>query len=80
MNRIRDILNELKWRRKFVFQKTKIYYIHRGAPENTKMITGSEIVSINKTFIETIDAMIPHHRIFKIKYQQKILFDREKDT
>jgi uncharacterized protein len=80
MNKIRDILNELKWRKKFVFQDTKIYYIHRGAPNNIKMITGSEVVSIKKTFIETVDAMIPHHRIFKIKYQQKILFDRLKDT
>lgn len=78
MNKIRDILNELKWRKKFIFQDTKIYFVHRGAPNNTKMITGSEILSIDKTFIETTDAMIPHHRIFKILYHHQILFDRSK--
>jgi uncharacterized protein (UPF0248 family) len=80
MNKIRDILNELKWRKKFIFQDTQIYYIHRGAPNNTKIINGSEIIAIDKTFIETKESMIPHHRIFKIIYQNHILFDREKHT
>lgn len=80
MNKIRDTLNELKWRRKYVFNDTKIYYIHRGAPQNTKIITGADILSIDKTFLRTVDAMIPHHRIFKIVYHQKTLFDRERDT
>ena len=80
MNKIRDILNELKWRKKFIFQDTEIYYIHRGALNNTKIISGSEIVSIDKTFIETKDAMIPHHRIYKIIYHNNVLFDREKHT
>lgn len=80
MNKIRDILNELKWRKKYIFKDTLIYFIHRGAPNNTKIISGSEVVSIDKTFIKTVDAMIPHHRIFKIRYHQEILFDRKKDT
>jgi uncharacterized protein len=80
MNKIRDILNELKWRKKFIFQDTQIYYIHRGAPNNTKIINGSEITSIDKTFIETRESMIPHHRIFKITYHKHILFDRKKHT
>ncbi len=80
MNRSRDILNELKWRKKFVFNDVRIYYIHRGAPKNTKIITGNEIISIGKTFLQTIKALIPHHRIFKIIYKKKLLFDRERDT
>ena len=80
MNKIRDILNELKWRKKFIFQDTQIYYIHRGALNNTKIISGSEIISIDKTFIETQDSMIPHHRIFKIIYHNHVLFDRRKHT
>jgi len=80
MNKIRDTLNELKWRQKYVFNDTKIYYIHRGAPQNTKIITGADILSIDKTFLRTVDAMIPHHRIFKIMYHQKTLFDRDRDT
>jgi uncharacterized protein len=80
MNKIRDILNELKWRKKYVFDDVQIYYIHRGAPNNTKMITGSEIISIGKTFLQTVEALIPHHRIFRIIYQKKLLFDRKRDT
>lgn len=80
MNTIRDILNELKWRQNYVFKDVRIYYIHRGAPNNTKIITGDEILFIGKTFLQTVEAFIPHHRIFKIMYQEKLLFDRERDT
>jgi len=77
MNRVRDILNEIKWRSNYDFNKVEIWYTHRGAPNDTKIITGREIKSIGKTFIETVDAVIPHHRIFKIVYNGEILFIRE---
>ena len=80
MNKIRDILNEIKWRNKYKLDEVEVFYVHRGAPHNYKIITGEDIVSIEKTFIGTIDAMIPHHRIFKITYQGKTLFDRKDDT
>ncbi len=80
MNKIRDILNEIKWRNKYKLDDIELFYVHRGAPHNYKIISGEDIISIDKTFIETTDAMIPHHRIFKITYQGKTLFDREKDT
>ena len=77
MNQIREILNELKWS-KGELEDVEIWYIHRGAPNNTKIITGKEIISIDKTFLQTIDAMIPHHRIFKIMLKNTILFERKK--
>lgn len=80
MNKIRDILNEIKWQKRYDLTKVQLWYIHRGAPNDTKIISGDDIVSIEKTFIETADAMIPHHRIFKITYKEKTLFDREQDT
>ena len=76
MNLVRDILNEIKWRRKYDLSKVEIWYIHRGAPDDTKIIKGDEIKSIGKTFIETTDAMIPHHRVFKIVYNGETLFNR----
>jgi uncharacterized protein (UPF0248 family) len=45
-----------------------------------KVISGIDIFSIEKTFIVTADAMIPHHRIFKIIYKGEPVFDRERDT
>jgi len=76
MPNLRNILNELKWRKKFDLDKAKIWYVHRGAPNNTKIIYGNEILSIEKSFIETTTSMIPYHRIFKIIYKGEIIFKR----
>jgi uncharacterized protein (UPF0248 family) len=78
MNKIRDILNEIKWQTKYDLKHLSILYIHRGAPNNVKLMQGHEIVSIEKTFVKTFDAMIPHHRILKIMYDNKTLFERKK--
>ena len=72
------ILNEIKWTDKFDLNKIIIYYLHRGAPNNIKILNGNEIVIIGKSFIETNSSHIPFHRILKIKYGDKILFDRNK--
>ena len=56
--------------------KAEIWYVHRGAPNNTKIISGNEILSIDRSFIETTTAMIPYHRIFKIVYKGEIIFKR----
>jgi len=71
---IRDILNKIKWTKDI--EKVEIWYIHRGAQNNTKIIVGREIVHIGKSFIETDTATIPYHRIFKIIYEGKVMFNR----
>ena len=76
MNKIRNILNDIKWQKKYDLSKVKLWFIHRGAPNDIKIISGDSILSIEKTFLETIDAMIPHHRIFKITYENEIIFKR----
>lgn len=76
MPRVRDILNEIKWTKDL--QKVKIWYIHRGALNNIKTISGIEITSIGRSFLETTTADIPYHRIIKILYDDITLFDRWK--
>jgi uncharacterized protein (UPF0248 family) len=76
MPNLRNVLNELKWREKYNLDKAEIWYVHRGAPNNTKIITGNEILSIDRSFIQTTTAMIPYHRIFKIVYNGEIIFKR----
>ena len=76
MNKIRDILNEIKWKEETDFSDVEIWYIHRGAVQNTRVLKGSDIIGVHKTFIETSDAMIPHHRIFRIIYKNTIVFER----
>jgi uncharacterized protein (UPF0248 family) len=74
----RDILNELKWRKNFDIKLAEIWYIHRGAPNNTKIISGEDIVDLEKSFMHTTTSMIPYHRIFKIVYKNDTIFKRVK--
>ena len=71
---IRDILNEIKWTKNI--ERAEIWFIHRGAQNNTKIINGKEIVHIGKSFFEITTATIPYHRIFKIVYEGKVVFNR----
>jgi len=76
MNQIRDILNKIKWQNEDELRNILIWYVHRGAPNNVKCITGDTIQSIGKTFLETPDGMIPHHRIFRILYNNTVVYER----
>jgi uncharacterized protein (UPF0248 family) len=71
---LRDILNEIKWTKNL--EKVKIWYIYRGALNNTKTISGNDIIGIGRSFLETTTINIPYHRIIKILYDDKIIFNR----
>jgi uncharacterized protein (UPF0248 family) len=73
---VKDILNELKWRSDRNLDNAEIWYIHRGAPNDTMIISGREIVRLDKSFMHTHHAEIPYHRIFKIVYNGEIIFLR----
>ena len=72
----RDILNELKWKQDCDLYQAEIWYVHRGAPNDTKIISGRDIIKLEKSFMKTTTAMIPYHRILKIIYEEKIVFKR----
>lgn len=76
----RTLLNEIKWR--FDLNNCKVYYIHRGAPGDVKVIEGSIIKNIERGFLvlegTVEDVYIPYHRIFRIDYDNKTIFKREK--
>ncbi len=78
----RDILNEIKWR--FDLSKCKVYYIHRGAPGNTKVVEGSIIKTVVRAFLvlegEVHEVYIPYHRIFRIDYEDKPVYVRKTQT
>jgi uncharacterized protein (UPF0248 family) len=75
----RDILNELKWKKNLDLYLAEIWYVHRGAPNDTKILTGSEIINLEKSFMQTTTSMIPYHRIIKIIYKDDIIFLRKKN-
>jgi uncharacterized protein (UPF0248 family) len=75
----RDILNEIKWK-KFDLGRCEIYYIHRGAPNNTKIISGSSIKTIGRSFFETrVGTSIPYHRIFRIDFDGARIYEKRID-
>jgi len=76
MTNPRDILNEFKWREKYDLNEAEIWYVHRGAPNDTRIIYGKNILKLEKSFMKTNSAMIPYHRIFKIIYKDKVIFER----
>ena len=71
---LRDILNEIKWTKNL--NKAELWYVHRGAPNDTKIISGKDIVRIEKSSIDTTSTTIPYHRIFKVVYDSEIIFER----
>ena len=78
MSNLKEILNELKWNKKFNLNNAEIWYLHRGAPNNTKIISGADIVNLEKSFMQTTTSMIPYHRILKITYKNDTIFKRRK--
>jgi len=74
----REILNELKWRENRNLSKAEIWYVHRGAPNDTMIISGNEILDLGHSFMVLSEASIPYHRIFKIVYEGEVIFERKK--
>jgi uncharacterized protein (UPF0248 family) len=77
MKTARQVLNELKWREDKDFSLVRVYYVHRGAPGDSMELEGSSITGLDQLFFHTDEADIPYHRIFKITYDGKVVFERE---
>lgn len=74
----REILNKLKWTVGESLDEATIWYLHRGAPGDQLSITGDRILSLERGFFETDEAVIPFHRILRIEYRGQMIFDKEK--
>ncbi|MEM2978987.1 MAG: hypothetical protein QW083_00980 [Methanomassiliicoccales archaeon] len=44
----KEILNELKWRPGYDLAKAEVHILHRGAPDNTRIISGAEIRELDR--------------------------------
>ena len=73
---VREALNMLKWKKEFDFDKVEIWYIDRGAPGDTSVLKGIDVERIGRSFIYTRNKTIPFHRVIKIIYMDRIIFDR----
>ena len=72
--RPREILNEIKWRG-YPMHECTVYYLHRGAPGDTRIIMGSAITRLGHSFFEIEDGVsIPYHRIRMIEYKGEVVY------
>ncbi|WP_414470218.1 DUF504 domain-containing protein [Methanobacterium sp. ACI-7] len=73
----KNILDMVLWHPEMDFSKCSVTYIHRGAPGNLKNIQCNRITNTERGFLVLDDGTnIPCHRIIKIKYDDKILWNK----
>ena len=76
----RPVLNEIKWR--YDLSKCRVYFIHRGMPGDTRIVDGSKIKNIDRSYLVLEgfpeDVYIPYHRIFMIEYNGEIVYEHYK--
>ncbi|MBU7031324.1 MAG: DUF504 domain-containing protein [Theionarchaea archaeon] len=76
--RPREVLNKLKWHPDFQFEEYSVVYLHRGAPRDEKMISCSEIITLEHSdFILPEDIHIPYHRVLRILDKEGHIFWRK---
>jgi uncharacterized protein (UPF0248 family) len=70
----REVLNRLKWSGDRDLDDVVIYYLHRGAPNDTMTIKGKDIIELERSFFVTADSKIPYHRIRRIEKGGEVLY------
>lgn len=73
----REVLNRLRWTEGESLEEAIIWYIHRGAPGDNLRITGRSVRSLGRAFFDTDEASIPYHRILRIDYRGRTLFEKD---
>jgi uncharacterized protein len=51
-----------------------VTYLHRGAPGDSMIIRGEDIVELERSFFVTADSKIPYHRIRAIEHRGKLVY------
>ena len=72
----RDVLNRLEWSESPGLEGVEIWYIHRGVPGDTKIVRGRDVVSIGRHYLELEGVSIPYHRIVKISFMGRVVYER----
>ena len=72
----RSLLNCIWWDSRYDFSLVEVFYSHRGAPGDMRSVWGKDMKVLGKSFMETSRGMIPYHRILKIVYKGRVLFDK----
>jgi len=65
----------------FVFSDVQVCYIDRGAPGNESCVSGERVLNLDSQYMEIGEepetSPIPYHRITRITYRGRVLWDRQ---
>ncbi|MFQ5837295.1 MAG: DUF504 domain-containing protein [Thermoplasmata archaeon] len=75
--RVRDVLNELRWHPERDSLKARIFYRHRGVEEGFAVISGDEVEQLGSSSFTFGGSTIPYYKVFRITYEDEVLFERE---
>jgi uncharacterized protein (UPF0248 family) len=80
MATIRDLLNREKWASKAGLGELEVVILHRGAPEDLKVISGESIADIAPRAMlvreDDEESVIPYHRVRIIRRGDTIIWRR----
>jgi len=75
----REVLNRLKWSEGSL-DRARITIVHRGAPGDQRVIAGSDIVLLGRSFMTVRGAEgeveIPYHRILRVEVDGRTVWTR----
>ncbi|MFA5862463.1 MAG: RNA repair domain-containing protein [Candidatus Thermoplasmatota archaeon] len=79
----REVLNRLKWADSL--ESVEVWYVHRGAPNDERMVWATGIKSLGRSFFEIEAAAgrsgsIPYHRVLRIVRGQDIIWSRTRES
>lgn len=76
-----NVLNRMKWTGKL--GGCEVVILHRGAPRDRKVIAGTSITEVKKSYFSYSnerETTIPMHRILEVRHQGKVIWSRSKQS
>ena len=71
-------LNRLKWASGLA--DARIVILHRGTPENRKVIEGKDVTEVKRSYFVFSKAgretVIPNHRVLEVALEKKVIWKR----
>lgn len=80
----KECLNALKWRDAALDAAVEVWFVHRGAPGDVRIVRGSEILALHHSFFELASrdgtGMIPYHRVTRIVREGVAVWERTRSV
>jgi uncharacterized protein (UPF0248 family) len=73
--KVRDVLNELKWRPGRSLAKAELWVADRRG--GIKVLPGADIVRLDRSSFETETATIPYYKVLRVVHEGEVVFERE---